>query len=174
MSLTKPLEPTSSRGIPRSGSSSSSCGHMPLMSPSRNTSTMLEQASIEIAWACVIADAARTSSAEASANANGMIRISEPLPLSRSPLKPTRCCNAMETVRPQSKTRPSIAYSPLLSHARYRSRISSVLTCHSLAISESNVASIMLVSSDHVPIGWLCVPYPVIPSHRKVSLGMNS
>ena len=147
---------------------------MPLMSPSRNTSTMLEQASIEIAWACVIADAARTSSAEASANANGMIRISEPLPLSRSPLKPTRCCNAMETVRPQSKTRPSIAYSPLLSHARYRSRISSVLTCHSLAISESNVASIMLVSSDHVPIGWLCVPYPVIPSHRKVSLGMNS
>ena len=38
----------------------------------------------------------------------------------------------------------------------------------------SQVASVMLVSSDQVPAGWSCVPWPTIPVQAKLPRGRNS
>ena len=63
--------------------------------------TILTQASVDVGWACVIADTALTSSSFAT-NASGTMRMSDPLPLSRSPEQPCPVESARDVAPPMS------------------------------------------------------------------------
>lgn len=64
------------------------------------SSTDMTHASVDVLWACVIAETLLTSSSVASVNARGAMRMSDPLPLSRSPEPPLPVCKARAVVPP--------------------------------------------------------------------------
>lgn len=102
------------------------------------------------------------------------MRMSEPLPLSRSPLMPWPARKARWVAPPTSKTVPSALYLPSSSHARKRTRMSSSFTVPSHESSESSVASMSAVSSEYVPAGCRCAPPPTMPVQVNVPRSRNS
>ena len=72
----------------------------------RATHTKSQQTCSQVGWAWVTALAAATSSRPALVKASGAMRMSEPLPQSRSPQQPSPRSMARDVVAPMSK-RPS-------------------------------------------------------------------
>lgn len=151
MSSTKPPERIWLAGTP-TRLPATSRGPSPAMSL-RATCTMRTHASQEVACACVMAETARTSSSVASVNASGRMRIRDPLPLSRSPVRPRPEENASAVVPPMSK-RPLTVYAPSRYQRTKRSRMSRT-SMRPVARMLSQLASDMEVSSLQVPAGWL-------------------
>ena len=63
--------------------------------------------SVEMRCACVMAETARTSSSSAVVYASGAMRMSEPLPLERSPSQPRPSASAVRVALPTSNALPS-------------------------------------------------------------------
>ena len=99
--------------------------------------------------------------------------MSEPLPLSYSPVMPWPARRALMVVLPMSNS-PSMVYSPYWYQSSKRRRMSSVSMRPGLARMLSQTARAMLVSSLHVPAGWSWVPWPVMVVAWKVPRRRNS